>query len=367
MADPIDDYATRLAQALAARDIVAPRIVAEAREHLLDMVAEGRRRGLSPGEAERDAFDRFGAPEIVAAHAVSEGDRPMSRLAAAFDTMWQRKWWILVPAGVAAMVTTVAATYLLPTRYRSESIIVLTKPRVPEEIASFVTMSQLTNDRFQVMVPQILSRPRLERIIMDLDLYEAGRGTVADDLVTRMRRDVALDLVNADQTQSSDGAVFSVSFVATDPKTAMLVTARIADTFVEENLRDREVLVEGAGQFIDAQIADTRRRIIEYETSLEQLRATEGTRPLSRADLLPYEMLQESYKNLLMKAEDARIASAVQRRQIGEQFKVIEAARLPDGPVGPSRVSVSVWGAFAGMGVGLLLVRLRDRPTETIA
>ena len=133
MSDPIGDYASRLTEALRQRGIDDPRFVSESREHLLDMVADGRRRGLSPEEAEREAFERFGAPEIVAAHAVSEGDRPMTRLAAVLTTVWQRKWWILAPAAVTALVTSLATPYLIPTRYRSETTILIAKQRVPAD------------------------------------------------------------------------------------------------------------------------------------------------------------------------------------------------------------------------------------------
>jgi uncharacterized protein involved in exopolysaccharide biosynthesis len=364
MPDPMDDYIGRLAQALRQRGIDDPRFVSESREHLLDMVAEGRRRGLSLEEAERDAFERFGAPEFLAAHAVSEGDRPMSRLAVALDTIWQRKWWILVPAGVAAMVTTVAATYLLPTRYRSEAVISISAQRLPAHFASSAPDSA-THRRFQEIARLVLSRPRLEQIIMDFELYDAARNsTPSDDLVMQMRSDIALAMLDGDQESSSDLGGFRVSFAAATPQTAMRVTQRIASLFIEENARDQQALAGSVTQFIDRRIDDTRRRIIEYEAKLDELRTQRGNRPLSRADLLPYEVLQESYRTLLTRAEDARTTEALERRQIGDQFRILEPPRLPNAPLGPSRVSVSVWGAFAGLGVGLLILGVRSRSRQ---
>ena len=45
----------------------------------------------------------------------------------------------------------------------------------------------------------------------------------------------------------------------------MRVTERLASLFIEENLRDREVLAEGTNQFLEAQLDDARRRLIENE------------------------------------------------------------------------------------------------------
>jgi uncharacterized protein involved in exopolysaccharide biosynthesis len=371
MSDPIDDYANRLTQALRDRGIDDPRIIAEAREHLLDMVAEGRRRGLAPDEAERDAFERFGAPEIVAAHAFSEvgrgsrsgpgGGRSMSRLAAALDTMWQRKWWILAPTVVTALVTSMASTYLLPTRYRSEAVIQIVPQRVPADVASSTTAERPRQQRFRQVAQLVLSRTRLERVIMDFGLYETRRGSApTSNLVTQMRRDIALDLIDADHARVAETDGFSVSFVAADPKTAVRVTERIASLFIEENLRDREGLAQNFTQFIESRIEETRNRIVEYEAKLAALRA-QGNTSLSRADLLPYEVLQESYRALLTRAEEARTTEVLERRQIGEQFKIIDAARLPERPLGPSRLEVSAAGAFAGLGLGVLMVSIRGR------
>ncbi len=118
-------------------------------------------------------------------------------------------------------------------------------------------------------------------------------------------------------------------------------------------------------KFIRGQIEDVRQRIIEYEKSLEDLRAKNGRRPLSQADLLPYEVLQERYKTLLIMAEESRAAVNLERRQVGEQFKVVETARKPVRPVGPSRLGVNVVGTLAGFALGLVLVGVRGRSKET--
>ena len=51
---------------------------------------------------------------------------------------------------------------------------------------------------------------------------------------------------------------FVVSFLHQDPRTAMQVTARIADKFIEENNREREKEVEGTGEFLDEELRVTK-------------------------------------------------------------------------------------------------------------
>ena len=50
------------------------------------------------------------------------------------------------------------------------------------------------------------------------------------------------------------GDAFRVSYKRRRPRTAMRVTERLASLFIEENLRDREVLAEDTNQFLDSQL-----------------------------------------------------------------------------------------------------------------
>ena len=45
------------------------------------------------------------------------------------DVVWPRRWWILTPTVVTAILTSVLSYYFLPTRYRSESIIDIVSPQ----------------------------------------------------------------------------------------------------------------------------------------------------------------------------------------------------------------------------------------------
>lgn len=71
-----------------------------------------------------------------------------------------------------------------------------------------------------------------------------------------------------------------------------------------------------------------------------------------------YETLQRNYTSLLSKSEDAKIASNLERRQIGEQFKIIDIARLPERPFSPDRTIYNLGGLAGGLVLGLALVGL---------
>lgn len=361
--DPIDAYLDRLERELRQSGVRDARIVEEAREHLLDAVESGRQRGLSVDDAEREALERFGAPETVLAHLVPERDPIMNRLAPVLDTLWHRKWWVLAPAVLTAVLTSVASYYFLPTRYRSESSILIT--RVPAGSVR-PTDAGRSRARFQEISASVLSRTRLEMMISEFKMYHAEQARASrDQLVQQMRRDIAVNLLTPDSQNDEVGGV-NVSFVSSDPTLAMKITERLVSLILEENVRQSDLQAEGATvEFLDSQIDDARSRIIAYEKTLEALRAQNGRRPLSQADLLPYEVLRERYKALLIRAEEARMATGIERRTIGEQFRIIDPPRLPERPVGPSRLAVNIAGTFAGLGLGLVFVGVRGRSKTT--
>ena len=71
-----------------------------------------------------------------------------------------------------------------------------------------------------------------------------------------------------------------------------------------------------------------------------------------------YETLETGYTSLLQKSEQARIALNLERRQIGEQFRLIDAPRLPERPVSPDRLRLTLLAALAGLGFGVGLTAL---------
>ena len=71
--------------------------------------------------------------------------------------------------------------------------------------------------------------------------------------------------------------------------------------------------------------------------------------------------MQTAYASLLMKREDSVIAANLERRQIGEQFRLVDAASRPERPYNQlERLAVMASGAAAGLVLGLLGVGLLE-------
>jgi polysaccharide chain length determinant protein (PEP-CTERM system associated) len=176
---------------------------------------------------------------------------------------WRRRWWILIPFVVVALATFGYARWL-PDLYRSETLILIIPQRVPESYVRSTVTTRI-EDRLRSISQQILSRTRLEPIIRAMNLYPGPMNSgLVEDAIARMRRDIDVNVVKGD--------AFRVSFLSSSPSTSMKVAQQLASLFIDENLKDREVLAEDTSQFLESQLASTKTRLIENEKRLEEYR-----------------------------------------------------------------------------------------------
>lgn len=177
----------------------------------------------------------------------------------------RRGWLIAITLGLGAAASVVVAKKL-PDQYRSETVIMLVPQRIPDSYVK-ATVTAKIEDRLITLQDQILSRSRLERIILEFNLYTKLRRTLPmEDVVQRMRDDIVT------KVEGKDSLSFRVSYISNDARTAQKATEKIASLFIEENTRDRENLAEDTNQFLGSQLEDARRRLIEHEKKLEEYR-----------------------------------------------------------------------------------------------
>lgn len=248
------------------------------------------------------------------------------------EIAWRRKWWLAVPFILIASGTFLY-TKQLPELYRSSTTVMVLPQRVPETYVR-ATVRQSIEDRLNSMRTQIMSRTRLEAIITDLDLYPEQRrsGALMEDIVEQMRRDIGIETLRND--------TFRVSFVSRVPQTAMHVTERLAQLFIDENLRQREALAQGANQFIGSQLEEARQRLIEHEKRLEDYRRLHAGELPDQLDanLTAISSTQMQLQNVVEAQHRDR-----DRRQVVQRM-ITEITDPLSGPQGLSLLSMDVGG-----------------------
>jgi uncharacterized protein involved in exopolysaccharide biosynthesis len=100
-----------------------------------------------------------------------------------------------------------------------------------------------------------------------------------------------------------------------------------------------------------------REQIALYQKRIEDTPKREEELTLLARD---YDLLRSNYLSLLDKKISAQMAENLERKQQGEQFKVLDPARLPEKPIRPDPARIFLIGTFIGLVSGFGLVWLRE-------
>jgi hypothetical protein len=150
-----------------------------------------------------------------------------------------------------------------------------------------------------------------------------------------------------------EGNAVRIAYEGVNAHAVQVVTMRLADLFIDENRRMGSRLAENTSDFLDGSVADLATKVNELSERVEQIQKAQRTPP--RSLMVEYEELQNRYRAMLAKSEDARMAADLEERKTGEQFQVLEPAS-PGRRVNHDYLTMSLYGAAAGLGLGLALL-----------
>ena len=125
-----------------------------------------------------------------------------------------------------------------------------------------------------------------------------------------------------------------------------------------EALRQKKAEIESLDRQIAFKEGEERRlrKVMgDYQARLEAVPGVESEWVSLTRD---YDTLQASYRELLAKSENSKMAASLEKRAIGEQFRLLDPARVPLKAQSPNRLKINGIATAAGLGFGLLLVGL---------
>ncbi|MFQ5543994.1 MAG: GNVR domain-containing protein, partial [Nitrospiria bacterium] len=131
---------------------------------------------------------------------------------------------------------------------------------------------------------------------------------------------------------------------------AMMLVTQIRSANEDlKNLVTREAEIEGQIKLYEQRVENTPKREQEMVTIQRD-----------------YDNISRSYQALLSKKLNAEISENLEKRQKGEQFRIIDPANLPEKPIKPNKFLVLLIGTGVGMGLGIAFAFVREQFDNSI-
>jgi uncharacterized protein involved in exopolysaccharide biosynthesis len=169
----------------------------------------------------------------------------------------------------------------------------------------------------------------------------------AKRVIADLEKQRALEIASAgNPTSESSGPVESADHLAR--------RQRLQQMRAEIESLDRQI------SFKEAEERRLQAVVTDYQQRVEAIPGTESEWVALTRD---YDTQQAAYKDLLSKSEQAKVASNLERQQVGEQFRILDPPRVPGRPIAPIRGQITAIGIMTGLVVGLVLaalIELRD-------
>ncbi len=226
----------------------------------------------------------------------------------------RRFWWMAIPVLLGPLLA-ISAAYLVTPVYTSQAFVLVERPKVSDKYVTSMITDEL-DARLMTMKEQILSRSRLEPIVVQLGLYKQDHKASMEDKVERLRRSVDVKTIRGDLGRAPSG--FYITAETNNARTAQQVCSEILSMFLSENLKVRQQHAAGTTQFLADQLAESKRNLDAQEGKLAEFkRKYFGQLP------------SDEQRNLeLLNSTRARLETANQELSQAQQQKVVLESTL---------------------------------------
>ncbi len=253
----------------------------------------------------------------------------MSGLDAVLEVVRRRKWlglavFAVLTAGAIALAASV------PDVYRSVATVLVERDRVSEAFVRSSVTAELET-RLSTISQELLSRSRLEALIMQFGLYPDMRAEgPIEAAVERMRREIRLEPKGVEQTSGRPTTIaFTLSYRGRDPRVVADVTNTLASLSVDENIRMRERQATGTARLLEREVDEMKKRLAEEERQLREFRSRHSGE-------LPEQLTVnlstiERLNGQLQLSRDSLMRGLERRASMAKQLAEAEAAVAPSG------------------------------------
>ncbi len=191
----------------------------------------------------------------------------------------QRRLMMIVVVVGSALLIAYWIAMALPNYYKSSATIFVEPQAVNQQLVESGVAPYDIGYRLSLMTAQILSRPRLSRVIDELGLYqEESKTMLREEVIDLMRSRITVLPVdtgvaaNSKRRDEPELNTFMVSFTHKNPRVAADVAQRLANDFVKEHIEERVGMTRKSLEFIDGELERLNSEFREVQDRIRQVK-----------------------------------------------------------------------------------------------
>lgn len=231
------------------------------------------------------------------------------------------RWYVLI---IAAVISPIGWAFVasLPDEYKASARVYVDTDSVLLPLLSGLAIQTDDNRRIRMMTNVMFSRDNMEKLarMTDMDL-RAKTPEQMDQLILNLKERVRLQVAGSTN-------VYTITFEDQSPELAKRVVQSMLTIFVESNLGSSRQDQDSAERFLQREIKDYERRLIESERKLKDFQ-------MRNLDMLSekgtyYDRLKQAKDDLMAANEQLSVARS-RRDEVATQMEYLESqgANLP--------------------------------------
>jgi polysaccharide chain length determinant protein (PEP-CTERM system associated) len=184
------------------------------------------------------------------------------------QTLRRRKWYVLAPA-LTLLIAAAVIAFSLPNRYRAR-VLIAAEPAVARSHVRTEQAEELTyiTEQLRAVRETLLSRPVLEKVITELNLYPRKGEAVPDAEIEAVKSRVNVQ-VQGDYT-------FYLGFDGDSKEQATAVANRLGQLFIDRASAFRERRAREESLFLEDELGRVREQLLAQDRAIRDYKSKKG-------------------------------------------------------------------------------------------
>lgn len=191
--------------------------------------------------------------------------------------LWQRKYWIIIPAIIGIMAA-IAAIIMIPPVYRSNAVMLVQSPQLPTEIIGADDVD-VVDRRIARIREQVTARPELIALIERHGLYDSERrSNPLSEVIQNMREAITLtpSQSSPDNAANQKTIAFELAFDYREPVAAQAVVQDLMNRILQLDASGNVEQAANTVQFLTDQAKGLEAQITDVQGRIAQINARNG-------------------------------------------------------------------------------------------